>query len=85
MEALKKFSDEAKEASYEEALNLALPRFKDRLDQIFIVPKDSKPFEPKRQDVLVTGSNQVPTGTQLLEIQRLELIPNVRLIKFSLC
>jgi len=61
VEALRRYSGEIKEADFTEAYKLALPIFKDRLEQTFIVLKDGN-IQPG--DKVVTGSNQVPIGSK---------------------
>lgn len=61
VEALRKYEKEAKEANFEEAYKLALPIFKDRLQQTFIVLKDSVAGE---KPPVATGANQVPVGSK---------------------
>ena len=62
VEALRRYAEEAKEANFDEAYKLALPIFKDRLEQTFIVLKDAD--MNKANEKLVTGSNQVPIGNK---------------------
>ena len=61
VEALRRYADEAKEATFEEAYKLALPIFKDRLQQTFIVLHD---VTDSAKDKPATGSNQVPIGNK---------------------
>jgi len=56
VEALRRYSEEMKGANLEEAYKLALPIYKERLDQTFIVLKDSN------AERVQTGANKVPLG-----------------------
>ncbi len=59
VEAVRKYREELKEVDFEQCYKLALPMFKDRLEQTFLVLKDSEiPV------ATVTGSNQVPIGSK---------------------
>jgi len=65
VEALRKYSLESKVADFSEAYKLALPIFKGRLEQTFIVLKDAKDDNEAELGAgpsVVTGSNQVPVG-----------------------
>lgn len=67
VEALRKYSEETKSADFSEAYKLALPIFKDRLEQTFIVLKDSKDGSDAEKGAgtsAATGSNQVPIGNK---------------------
>lgn len=59
VEAIRKYPEEVKEASFTEAYKLALPIFKDRLEQTFLVLKDSE-----SEAAVASGSNQIPVGSK---------------------
>lgn len=58
VEAMRKFATEMKEVNLTEAYRLALPTFKDRLEQVFVVLKDSE------SEKMLSGSNAVPIGNK---------------------
>ena len=58
VEAIRRYSQELKEVHLDEAYKLALPIFKGRLEQTFIVLKDNV------SDRVTTGANEVPLGAK---------------------